>query len=353
MQPNSSQQAKQGGSRITGSDGKIVEIVVEAPEGRPTLHVAYFFSGASRKSSVGEELRTLAKAKNVGLVVHEVDILNGGAAHDLIDNDAQARWEARIRDGEFDITILTPPCSSWTRALFRPGGLPSCRDKKNPWGLSHALDKVRAKARAGNVFVHFTIRFAAAAFAARKFSGTTVRVLIEHPEDLGRSTHGTPASIWQLPAVREIQTRDPNFVSVAGHQCQFEVDYSKPTRLLSDVPGIADFGKVGWPVVDANDWYLGPLPRCGQHHKDPVVGAKADGSGFNSSAKANYPPNMCRFVAVRIFDDWFGRAFTPFRWGKAGTASSRVLPATTSSSSSALPAAVRASVTFDQAPTTN
>ena len=99
MQPDSSQQAAQGGSRMTGSDGEIVEIVSEAPEGTPALHAAYFFSGASRKSSVGEKLRTMAKAKNVNLVVHEVDILNGGAAHDLVDNDAQARWEARIRDG--------------------------------------------------------------------------------------------------------------------------------------------------------------------------------------------------------------------------------------------------------------
>ena len=64
-----------------------------------------------------------------------------------------------------------------------------------------------------------------------------------------------------------------------------------------------DFGKVGCPIVDANDWYLGPLLRCGHQHKDPVVGAKADGSGHKSNAKANYPPNMCRFWAVRIFDD--------------------------------------------------
>ena len=162
--------------------------------------------------------------------------------------------------------------------MFRPGVPPPCRDKKNPWGLPHTLAKIWAKARAGNVFVHFRIWAAESAFAARKSSGVTVRILIEHSEDLGRSTHGTPASIWQLPAARGIQARDPNFVSVAGHQCQFEVDYSKPTRLYSDVPGIADFGEVGCPIVDGSDWYLGPLLMCGYHHKDPVAGTKADGS---------------------------------------------------------------------------
>ena len=129
---------------MTGTDGEIVEIVVVVPEGRPALHVAYFFSSTSRKSSVGEELGVTAADKNVGLVVHNVDILNGGAAHNLVDNDAQARWEARIRDGEFDITILTLLCSSWTRALFRPRQSETRRIHR---GLLHVLDKIRAKAR--------------------------------------------------------------------------------------------------------------------------------------------------------------------------------------------------------------
>ena len=100
-------------------------------------------------------------------------------------------------------------------------------------------------------------------------------------------------------------------MGVAGHQCQFQVDCRKPTRLYSDIPKIADFGQVGWPQVDANDWYLGPLPRCGHVHYDNVVGARQDGSGFNGSAKANYPPLMCQFLASRIFDDWHNRAKAP------------------------------------------
>ena len=54
MPPDVSQQAAQVGSRVSGCDGQIVEIAVVAPKGRPTLHVAYFFSGQNRKSSVGE-----------------------------------------------------------------------------------------------------------------------------------------------------------------------------------------------------------------------------------------------------------------------------------------------------------
>ena len=83
-QPDTSQQSATGGSLVKADDGGVVEIHVVPPEGRPTLRIAYFFSGKSRRSSVGEELKKLCTANSVGLIVHEVDILNGGADHDLL-----------------------------------------------------------------------------------------------------------------------------------------------------------------------------------------------------------------------------------------------------------------------------
>ena len=120
--PDSCQESAKFGPQLKARDGDIVEIVVTPPEGRPTFRAAYFFSGESRRSSVGEELKALAIAKKCNLIVHEIDILNGGAQHDLLDHEAQSRWEARIESGEFDLVVLTPPCSSWTRSLFQPGG---------------------------------------------------------------------------------------------------------------------------------------------------------------------------------------------------------------------------------------
>ena len=97
------------------------------------------------------------------------------------------------------------------------------------------------------MFIHFTIRAAEAAIRAKKRLGAVVRFLIEHPQDLGSTRNGVPASIWHLAQIRRLQDLNPDMVSVAGHQCQLKVDYSKPTRLYSDIPKIADFGKVGWP----------------------------------------------------------------------------------------------------------
>ena len=92
--------------------------------------------------SVGEELKALAMAKNCGLIVHEIDILNGDAQHDLLDGEAQSRWEARIEGGELDLAVLTPPCSSWTRSLFQLGGPVPCRDKAHLWGSPHAKNEI-------------------------------------------------------------------------------------------------------------------------------------------------------------------------------------------------------------------
>ena len=53
-------------------------------------------------------------------------------------------------------------------------------------------------------------------------------------------------------------------MTAAGHQCQFNIDYAKFTRLLSDILLIIAFGYPGWPVFDADDRYKGPLPKsCG------------------------------------------------------------------------------------------
>ena len=71
---------------------------------------------------MGEELKALAIARNCGLIVHKIDIFNGVAQHNLLDGEAQSCWEARVESGEFDITVLTPPCSLWTRLLFQAGG---------------------------------------------------------------------------------------------------------------------------------------------------------------------------------------------------------------------------------------
>ena len=64
----------------------------------------------------------------------------------------------------------------------------------------------------------------------------------------------------------------PDFFTVAGHQCQFGVDFAKPTPLLSNIKTMRAFGKAGWPTMSHWENYQGPLPHCGHVHKGQSTG---------------------------------------------------------------------------------
>ena len=127
-----------------------------------------------------------------------------------------------------------------------------CRSRQHPWSIAHLNKHQQRRAAMGNELVHCSIR-AITLVNVTKSWGIRVRWLLEHPEDVGRTRRAPPASVWQLPEIRKI-CNELNFVTVAGHQCQFPgVDRKKPTRPLSDVKEFSFFGYVGWPQLDAGD----------------------------------------------------------------------------------------------------
>ena len=127
---------------------------------RPVLKLAYFFSGVKRKASIGEFLKNFCAKFDVGLEMHEVDILVGGSEHDLMDKEMQAQWIARIESGEFDFAVFTPPCGTWSRANWANNTGPSpCRDRQHPWGLPGQLAPHRRRAEAGNEFITSITKF--------------------------------------------------------------------------------------------------------------------------------------------------------------------------------------------------
>ena len=282
------------------SDGKLL---VPPRDGNPTLSVAYFFSGVQHKASVANSLAQLCRDSGFGLVFHEVDILVGGSDHDLMDIESQQAWLDRVEKGELFMTILSPPCGTWSRANYssKPGPQP-CRSKRYPWGFPHAKARVKARAQAGNAFVHFSIRAILAAQSCKR-KGLMTRCLVEHPEDLGATGRGILASIWQL---HELRTAFGEYdaKSVAVHQCQFADCYGrKPTRLFSDLSRVGDFGWCAWPTFDQRGFYKEPLPAsCGHSHRQQIIGRTAEG-GFATSPTAAYPPGMCSALARWFFHD--------------------------------------------------
>lgn len=247
--------------RMTGGPDLSTGLVAPR-EGRATLRVCYLFSGVQRKASIAQHLLELCRDEGIGLSVDEIDIHVGGAAHDLLSKEAQEDIIAKIEAGDYDVIILSPPCGSWSRAPWSNNAGPQpVRDQQHPWGFpQQKTNGDRRRLNEGNEFVHFTLRAINVAQGCKR-RGRRVTCLLEHPEDLGRAPRGVPASIWQLEALRKAFAEFP-FITVGGHQCQFEVDYAKPTRLLTDILSLVAFGFQGWPKFDSAFNYKGPLPSA-------------------------------------------------------------------------------------------
>lgn len=180
--------------------------------------------------------------------------------------------------------MFSPPCGTWSRANWaNDDGPKPCRNRRHPWGIPHQKVVAQRRADSGNAFIHVSIRALLAAQSAKR-RGLRIRCVLEHPEYLGRMSQGEPASIWQLPELRAAFGELRLSLLLGGHQCQFPgVDRKKPTRLMSDILVMGDFGKTGWPWFDTRGFYVGPLPHsCGHNHRQRMIGKNA-ARGFHTS----------------------------------------------------------------------
>ena len=156
------------------------------------FRVCYLFAGPSRKADIRASLEVLCSARGMLLELSEIDLCYG-AEHDMSDEVQWLKVKARIDAGEFDTVLITPPCSTWSRAPWanRKGPKP-VRSRAYPWGYPWLRGGQKRKAELGSLLVRRALEAARSAWMAGS------AFLLEHPEDLGRVPAGEPASIWQL-----------------------------------------------------------------------------------------------------------------------------------------------------------
>ncbi|CAE8725125.1 unnamed protein product [Polarella glacialis] len=290
------------------------------PAAKPVLEfkVLYLFAGDHRKCSLKEclsalfgkkEGKALKKSFTVLLVFEEWDILRGDE-FDLSKKTVQENLNAKITAGVYDYVLMSPPCNSWTRVLFANRWGPSpVRSAQHPWGFPWLKKADKLRAELGNCFVkHCLAILKICRDAVSVQTGRRVRVFWEHPEDLGALWSETvvvqPASVWQLPEMREEITEAHRRWTMAFWQCYFGSNYAKPTRVVTDIPGLRGWGPEEWPQMDARGWYQGPLPRkCG--HSDHVTLAKQspEEASYRTTGIAAYPPAMDAAIAKAIYED--------------------------------------------------
>eukprot|EP00435_Cladocopium_sp_Y103_P057006 s1874_g19.t1 len=145
-----------------------------------------------RKSDVRSYLETLCSQQGVTLRMTEVD-LQRSDDHDMANEDKWNELVEKIKAGLFYLILMSPPCSTWSRAVWanKLGPRP-VRSREYPLGFPWLVGELRDKAALGTLPVMRCIE-------VLEVAPPLTICLWEHPEDLGRARNGTPASVEDAP----------------------------------------------------------------------------------------------------------------------------------------------------------
>ena len=176
------------------------------------------FAGEPRKADVRHYLQDFCDLAQVVLEISEVDICRDPSM-DLLDETTAKRALQQIRDGSWDVVIVTPPCNTFSRVRFVQPGPKPVRSRLYPLGFPWLSDNLLELARQGNQFVDFSFQVCFATLDVR------ADFLLEHPEDLGRpdpATHLRPFGNWRMLVVfshmnGSLHSRSISMVSWLSH----------------------------------------------------------------------------------------------------------------------------------------
>ena len=247
----------------------------------------HLFCGRPRPNSLAAWLRKLAQRYGLPLKVEAIDIAVRPFV-DLSNPSVQEQILSRIKRGDFFAVVLTPPCSTFSRAPWRnKRGPRPIRSFDHPDGFPTLRWVERRKARLGNSLADFSFAAAAAVLDL-----PAAFLLLEQPEDLGTvRPRQRPSSMWQRSGFKRLR-RHAQARHIAFHQRDFGVDYAKPTRiLLRSSVSLPSFMHEQLPSFDADGYYTGPLPR----HPDAQPMRSGPGKAFITTGAAAWPSNMCRW----------------------------------------------------------
>lgn len=252
----------------------------------------------------GTGFKSVAPAMAV-LKMLEVDLLRGGLLHDLSSFKVQQKWIRRLDTHEFDIVLITPPCSSYSRAQYanKFGPCP-VRSSAFPLGFPWLSNADRKRADLGNSLVDFTWQVLQRVQDLR--GRMNITAFAEHPEDLGRTSNmkavETPASIWRMAQFDKLLSE--GWWSGGFRQCDHGAPTPKPTRATSCSHNFTKLASHCKPWFDKQGFYEGPVQYCNHNHSQSLIRKATDSGAFKTAASAANPPDMCKIIADCLYDDW-------------------------------------------------
>ena len=206
----------------------------------------YLFAGQARKGDVRSYLREL-QGTECQVDIEEFDLERG---QNLLSDEIWLPLLRRIKNGEFELLLLSPPCHTWSRAPWsNDSGPKPLRSSDWPTGFPWLKGADKLKVDEGTEFISRSLEIIQVAHQHH------VPWLVEHPEDLGPTARGCPASIWSWEVSRRVFVK-LQATTVALHQCAYGSDFRKPTRFTGTWSGLPTLGFTGWPVF-RNGQYVG------------------------------------------------------------------------------------------------
>lgn len=219
---------------------------------------------------------------------------------DLTKASVQKELLNKISSGFYAAIILSPPCSTFTRATFsnRRGPRP-VRSYVHLRGHLRLTWTERRKANWGNSMTDFSFQ------VCKLVQDMDTIVIFENPEDLGAVQVGPyagqrPASMWQWPLFLQL-IESGKFQTCAFYQSDYGTEYLKPTRLL--LKGLhmdEKCMKPGLPCFDEQGFYQGPLER--RQATVRLIGHQ--GGKFTTTGTEQWPSSFCKWVATQILTVW-------------------------------------------------
>ena len=171
------------------------------------LSVLYCSTEASHLSDLRGSIGLAAEERGIQLELSVTEVDFGQTPGiDIRDSAAQTTYLHAVSAGQYDAVLLSPPFQSFARSAFsRRGGRTPCRDLAWPRGFPWLAGVNKALVMFENAIIEFVIRLILLAAHARHLvPWRKTRIWLDHPEDRGTNSLGTPSSIWQFGEINHL-----------------------------------------------------------------------------------------------------------------------------------------------------
>ena len=236
--------------------------------------------------------------------MHKFDLLLN-ESHNVLDAAFWKELLQFITDLKPFCIFVTPPCSTYSRARHfykqSPGPRP-IRSRQHPNGFPRLSQKNRKKAEEGTLLAEKAWELITLALNINS------HYLSEFPEDLGQTSTGVPASLWQMQQFQDVLATK-GAQTFALFQCEYGAETPKPTRFVSSLKCFTGPMFPGVPTFDSQWNYLGPLPPSCPHPGQHTALIGTDDSGaWKTALAAHYPGPLCKFLADAV---WAALSWNP------------------------------------------